>query len=283
MKFFFVFSDDKRTEDVRSWLDWIARTFDGGHEGRASITKDATLADVIVVVGGDGTMLHAIHNYHILGLPFLGIDRGTMGFNLNPADTKEELFYILGNYEEHMVLKLHLVSAIMILKDGSLRQHLAFNDVYAKSDKIINGRVVSPGECGFDYYFRADGIIIATPQGSTAYSRAAGGKVIPLEDEFLAVTTICPQSRPIQTVTKMDHVFLSLNSRSDISVHVDSLAIDKVADVIVGPSKKTVKLVFTERSNYRLRRFHIEDETENRLDKWMPQNFYIKNNLVRDV
>jgi NAD+ kinase len=261
MKYFFVFSDDDRSNDVRGWAHGLPI-------GDIELADSPHDADVIVVVGGDGTLMHSIHKYFELDIPFLGIDRGTIGFNLNPASTFIDFLRLLKECKNHKVLTLQFIEATVDTADGNNKLLLAFNDVFVESTTMINGRVITEGAYEIDKYFRANGIIVSTAQGSTAYNRSAGGRVLPLEESLLAITTICPQGYPIRKVAEMKQVEVFFKSRSDCVVTVDFQKVSNAVKFVVTPSDKCVRLIFADGSNYQIKRFHIEEEIERRKDKW---------------
>lgn len=150
--------------------------------------------DLLVSIGGDGTLISLARRSHAYDLPILGINAGTLGFlaDVNPREfeTFSELMFA-GQYriDERM-----MIAATLVGPGGEERMH-SFNDVVitrpsiakmAKLDTYIDNR-------WFNTYF-GDGLMVATPTGSTAYNLAAGGPVIyPLTEAFV-LTPICPHS-----------------------------------------------------------------------------------------
>lgn len=276
-KVFFEFSQDKRSKDVEKWAEEIAR--DQESMRTLKIVTDPEVADIIVIVGGDGTMLHAIDKYHKLNKIFLGIDRGTLGFLLNPAKNLAELTDILIS-DPHKLIKLRLIEILILTNSGEQKKDVAFNDVFIKSDTVISGKVKTFGEFASEKRFRGDGLIVATSQGSTAYNRGAGGFILPLEEDLLAVTTICPQTEKIQDVVEMREgdgtrpapssvaVFLDkMHLRKPATLFVDNRQYENVIGFFVSPSSYSVKLAFTKASNFQIKRFHINEVMERRMNR----------------
>jgi len=149
------------------------------------ITPSGQRADFWIVLGGDGTMLRAAREAALLDVPLLGINLGNLGF-LTDVDRQDGFTAIekvlAGEYESQ--------KRLMLTAEG----HLAFNDVVMRKD--------SGGLVNFSIYvndvhmddIRADGIIVATPTGSTAYSLSAGGPILAPYGDMLAITAICPHS-----------------------------------------------------------------------------------------
>lgn len=153
-------------------------------------------ADLIIVLGGDGTILHAAKLAASRQLPVLGINVGRLGFmagmELNELDRLEKV--VCGEYEldNRMMLEVSV--------GGTLVSH-ALNDVVISKgavSRLIDIRVDCSGhQVG---HYRADGLIVFTPTGSTAYSLSAGGPVIDPEFESIGLTPICPHSLISRTI-----------------------------------------------------------------------------------
>ena len=152
-------------------------------------------ADVLIVLGGDGTILEAARRSAQRGTPILGINLGRLGYmaelELGELDQLSRLFS--GDYriETRSMLRVELLSA-----GGELRSFC-----YALNDAVISNGSVSrmidlellEGGTSVTTY-RADGLIVATPTGSTAYSMSAGGAIVDPRVSCFCVTPICPQS-----------------------------------------------------------------------------------------
>lgn len=148
--------------------------------------------DLLLAVGGDGTIICAAKTAAGLDLPVLGVNAGKLGFNAGVEWEEIQLLARLAEAhwreERRMMLKVELVS-------GERRQSFqALNDavVSAELSTIIEYRMAIGS--GLGYAYRADGFIIATPTGSTAYSLSAGGPVIEPTLDCMIYTPICPHS-----------------------------------------------------------------------------------------
>ncbi|RII27231.1 MAG: NAD(+) kinase [Geobacter sp.] len=158
-------------------------------------------ADMVVVLGGDGTLISAARLIGEQEIPILGVNLGSLGFLTEI--TLDELYPVLdsclaGNYQvsERMMLKA------TVLRDGvEVMSHRVLNDVVINKGALA--RIVDLETMVNDYYlttFKADGLIICSPTGSTGYSLAAGGPIVHPPLECLVVTPICPHTltnRPI--------------------------------------------------------------------------------------
>ncbi|MBQ8297205.1 MAG: NAD(+)/NADH kinase [Ruminococcus sp.] len=153
------------------------------------IGESAKTADIVIAIGGDGTILRCAKYLMGTDTKLLGINTGTLGFMAGlEADQLDKLRLLkTGEYEvsERMTLDVKL-------PDGKL--YTALNDICAKSrkSKICDFEVYSDGYLIGRY--RADGVLFSTPSGSTAYALSAGGPVIEPDLECIEMTLICPHS-----------------------------------------------------------------------------------------
>ncbi|MBD3671310.1 MAG: NAD(+) kinase [Gammaproteobacteria bacterium] len=168
-----------------------------------SVDRDsmAEQAELIVVVGGDGTLLNAARSLAQVSVPLVGINLGRLGFltDISPDALKDCMDEILaGNYLEEERFLLHA----SILRNGEhISESHAFNDVVLHKwdiarmieiDTYIDDKYVST--------IRADGLIVSTPTGSTAYALSGGGPIIQSNLETVVLVPICPHTmsnRPI--------------------------------------------------------------------------------------
>ena len=150
---------------------------------------DAGDADVIVPIGGDGFMLKTLRRYMALirrGLPVYGVNRGTVGFLMNSLEP-DQLIDKIDKAKRATVspLKMQAEGA------GGHSEELAFNEVslYRQTQQAAHIRIIVDGHVRMERLM-ADGVLIATPAGSTAYNLSAHGPVIPLMADVLALTPI---------------------------------------------------------------------------------------------
>lgn len=157
--------------------------------------------DLVVVVGGDGTLLHAGRALAARDVPILGINQGRLGFMVDvaPDDLSAAMSAVLAgefHEEQRLMLDAH------IERDGEKRQQLlAVNDLVIRNQAAI--RMIE-FETFLDDAFisthRADGIIVATPTGSTAYAMSSGGPIIHPGVDAVTLVPICPHAlsdRPV--------------------------------------------------------------------------------------
>ncbi len=146
-------------------------------------------ADVILALGGDGFMLQTMHAYMDSGIPVYGMNRGTVGFLMNEfSDTG-----LLKRLEAAILQKIYPLKMIARTGDGKVHQSIAFNEValIRYSQQSANLRILVNGSVRLDKLI-CDGILVATPAGSTAYNLSAHGPVIPVGSNVLALTPVSP-------------------------------------------------------------------------------------------
>jgi NAD+ kinase len=145
--------------------------------------------DVIIVLGGDGFMLQAMHQYMARNIPFYGMNCGTVGFLLNQYKPERLLDRI--RYAKPSIL--HPLRMFARCNNGKTHELLAINEVslfrqtrQAALIRVSVDHVVRIGE------MVGDGVLVSTPAGSSAYNFSAGGAIMPLDSNMLALTPISP-------------------------------------------------------------------------------------------
>jgi len=146
-------------------------------------------ADVIVALGGDGFMLQTLHRFMSSGKPIYGMHRGTIGFLMNEYSA-ENLHRRLAAARKTIVHPL-----LMQARDSEGRVHRshAFNEVslFRQTSQAAHLRILVDGKERMAELV-ADGVLVATPAGSTAYNLSAQGPIIPISASLLALTPISP-------------------------------------------------------------------------------------------
>lgn len=159
-------------------------------ESDVELVEEDGNPDFAIVLGGDGTMLRALHRFRRTGVPVLGVNFGRVGFltSVGPEELEERLTQVLsGDYVVHELPGL-------VVEAGSERR-TALNDVVGTSSTL--GRMIEVGWAvgGEDLGVQpCDGIICATPSGSTAYNLSSGGPVLVWGLDAMVVTFVAPHS-----------------------------------------------------------------------------------------
>jgi NAD+ kinase len=205
--------------------------------------------DFLVVLGGDGTLLSVARSVGALGLPILGVNLGGLGFLT--AMTVEEMIPALEAFlagrliiEDRMMLETRLRHGGRVVSEA-----LALNDAVimkAAMSRIIELAVAVDGQ--FATAYRADGLIISTPTGSTAYSLSAGGPILFPTLDAVILTPVCSHAltnRPI-VLPAAQRIEVTLHTSQDVMLTVDGqvgFALEERDTVEVERATSRIRLV----------------------------------------
>ncbi|MDD4271668.1 MAG: NAD(+)/NADH kinase [Patescibacteria group bacterium] len=250
---FLLTNQDKRSQEINKW-------FKGkGLAGLVKLVNKPAPADFFVAAGGDGTLLRAISLFRKYNKPFFGINCGTSGFLLNQIDSAEELAEVFLNFSLCKLIKLNMLQGDFIAAGSSqVKSFYAFNDFYIKATQG-NERIIGTirGDKNFPKHeFDGDGIIISTPQGSTAYNYAAGGAIISLGANQLAIKSVCAK-KSLRAVVPDQGITVEIE-RGQATAYADhGKILTKVKKFKVKPSREAVKLAFKPGYDFELKRWHV--------------------------
>jgi NAD+ kinase len=192
----------ERVRELQRWLEarglevyldpHAARGLDAGETPRADL---AAKVDLLVVLGGDGTLLAAARAAGERGVPILGVNLGTLGFLVETSGDElyralEEVLAGRFRVEERMRL------SVSVDRGGErLGEYIALNDAVIARMSLSRMIDVAVRADGMDVTtYHADGLIVATPTGSSAYSLSAGGPLLLPDLEAIVLTPICPHT-----------------------------------------------------------------------------------------
>ncbi len=182
-------------------------------------------ASMVICFGGDGTILHMAKAATRHGLPILGVNIGTMGFMAELESTELHMLAMLA--EEKYSLDCRMMLDVSVYRDKDIIFHdIGLNDVVITKGavaRIVHLQVKCDGiqamECG------GDGVIVATPTGSTAYSLSAGGPIVEPEAKSILITPICAHDVVSKCIVASDKrvitVELTQNARRNAFLSVD--------------------------------------------------------------
>ncbi len=186
----------------------------------------AARVDLLIVLGGDGTLLAAARAIGQCAVPLLGVNLGTLGFLAETSS--DELYEALEQaFAGRLVVASRMRLDVEVERSGHVVGHcLALNDaVIGKSalSRMIDLETRADG--GFVTTYHSDGLIVATPTGSSAYSLSAGGPLLLPEGESIVLTPICPHTltqRPLVLPDRYRIEILVLDTRGgDVHLTVD--------------------------------------------------------------
>jgi NAD+ kinase len=244
-----------RERNVEVFLDKETASLLESAEKSLSRNEMPSQVDLLVVLGGDGTLLAAARALNRKPVPILAVNLGGLGFLT--VITREELYPTLelvlaGNFKTERRVQ---IEGELVRADEIISSFLALNDVVLNKgaiarildfDVLVNGRFIST--------YKSDGLIVSTPTGSTAYSLAAGGPIVTPAVEAFVVTPICahtltnrplvlPDSVQIEVVVKSQRevAYLTVDGQMGIATHSDDTVRLKKAsscvEIIQPPNK----------------------------------------------
>jgi NAD+ kinase len=207
--------------------------------------------DLIVAVGGDGTMLHAASLAGDIDIPLVGVNRGRLGFltDVSPIDMLASFDEILhGNFTRESRLRLR---ATLSQADGTKKSALALNDIVLQrrdTGRMLDFETRIAGQ--YVNTHMGDGLIVATPTGSTAYALACGGPIIDPRLDALVVIPICPHTlsdRPL-VIPAGQPIEVTLlqrdNTSAEVSIDGHSLGEFRPDDrLLIAESSRRITLI----------------------------------------
>lgn len=190
-----------KTRGLRSYIDADAASLMGLPELGMELEQLALCADLVVVIGGDGTLLSAARSFGDRRIPILAVNHGGLGFLTSVA--LDDMFPALERVLAGTFVRQKLMTADVRVHrgDAEVARYRALNDAIINKGSLariialethVNGHYVTT--------FRADGLILSTPAGSTAYNMSAGGPIVHPDFSAMILTPICPHTltnRPI--------------------------------------------------------------------------------------
>ena len=213
--------------DVKLCLPFdVDRTYDLPHDLRFSrLDRELPTAEMIVCFGGDGTILHMAKTATRAGIPILGVNIGTMGFMAELESTELEQLRRIAQGD--FMIDSRMMLDVTVHRDRDIIFHdICLNDVVITKGavaRIVHLSVKCDGvqamECG------GDGVIVATPTGSTAYSLSAGGPIVEPEAHNILITPICAHDVASRSMVAAEKrvitVELTRNARRNAFLSVD--------------------------------------------------------------
>lgn len=213
---------------------------------------------LVVSIGGDGTVLYSARLVQKLGIPILAVNLGTFGYitEIGATEWKLALEGILNN--DYTISRRLMLRVTVIRNSKSIWQELSLNEAVVTSSglsKIIRlGLSLDNTRAGT---FRSDGLIVATPTGSTGYSLAAGGPILDVEMGAIIITPICPftlSNRPLVTDgEKTLSISVLPEQRTDVILTVDGqlyCSLKEGDQIIVEKSRSKALLIASNIRNY---------------------------------
>ena len=244
-------------EGVRELTDEILRELNNLGAEVCVDAADVAGFDLAIAVGGDGTTLNVAKRASFKNVPTLGINAGRLGFMSGLEKNELSLLsrVVNGDFitEERMMLKVNVIQ-----NEKNIATYHCLNDaVISRGDiaRLIDINVSCEGRPVTNT--RADGMIVSTPTGSTAYSMAAGGPVLSPDNQCFVVTPICPHSLVNRSIVFSSDKELLLTVGSDMNHNVylsidgeSSIPVNSETRIIVSKSEYSAKLIKLKPENF---------------------------------
>ena len=216
-------------------------------EAQAALTRLSALygnaepksADAIVALGGDGLMLQTLHRFMHDRIPIYGMNRGSVGFLMN-VYREDDLVERLARAE---ISRIHPLAMTATDKEGKRHQALAINEVsvFRETYQAAKLRISVDGQERLDEMI-CDGVLVATPAGSTAYNLSAHGPILPISARLLALTPISPfRPRRWRGALLPDTATIGIDvletEKRPVSAVADHIEIRSVVDVQIASAR----------------------------------------------
>ena len=248
MKYSFVFDKNKNSLKIKSFIAKKIKI--------TSILK----SEAIIVIGGDGFMLHTLKRLYKLNKPFYGINSGNYGFLMNKFSSKN----LIKNLSNCKVIKIHPLEMSVKTRANKLKKSIAINEVSVlrQSRQTASVKILS-GKKNIIKNLISDGVLVSTPAGSTAYNLSVHGPILNLNSKKIAITPISP-FRPrrwkgmiVDEKSKIEIKNLNPNKRP-ISAVADNIEFRNAKKIIIKINKKISFNLLYDRKNTLHKKIKIE-------------------------
>mgnify|MGYP006085789415 CR=1 FL=1 len=253
---YLVFDKTKNSLKIKSFLEKKIRT--------TTLKK----SNIIIVLGGDGFMLQTLKRLYKFQKTFYGINSGNYGFLMNKFSKKN----FLKNLKTLHNIKIHPLQMTVKTKNNQVRKSIAINEIsILRQSKQASSISISANRKNVIKNLIADGVLVSTPAGSTAYNLSAHGPILNLDSNKLAVTPISP-FRPrrwrgtiIGDKSKIIIKNLDINKRP-ISAVADNFEVRNAKTITIRSNKKIIFDLLYNKNNSLYKKIKIEQvrkETSN--------------------
>ena len=217
-------------------------------------------SNLIIVVGGDGFMLQTLKRLYKFKKPFYGINSGNYGFLMNKFSNKN----FLNNLKTSTSVKIHPLQMTVITKNKHIKKSIAINEVsILRQSKQASSISIKTKTKNIIKKLIADGVLISTPAGSTAYNLSVHGPILNLDSKKLAVTPISP-FRPRRwkgTIVSDKSKITIKNLDSDkrpISAVADNFEVRNIKTITIQSNKRIIFFLLYDKKNSLYKKIKIE-------------------------
>lgn len=244
--------------EIESYLTDLGIAVEVHRFAGKTVDFEVTACDVAFSLGGDGTVLYCSRSLGNQGIPIFAINVGDFGFITEVSKDEWKR-----TFEQYRKGKLGISQRMMIetkvYREGKeISVHRGLNDsvIAAAGISRVVKLSVDVGDTALGRY-RADGVIVATPTGSTAYSAAAGGPILAPEMDALILTPICPFTLSNRSLVlpgdKPVYITIEDGQRTDVILTVDGQEVISLTEgdrIMVRPARHKLKIVLSDRRNF---------------------------------
>ena len=228
MKFYITSDTNKNSLKIKSYIKKKIKL--------TSISK----AKAIIVVGGDGFMLHSLKKLYKFNKPFYGINSGNYGFLMNKFTNKN----LGNNIVKSKPIQIHPLEMFVKTKNNQSKKSIAINEVsILRQSRQAASVKINVGKKNIIKNLTSDGVLVSSPAGSTAYNLSVHGPILDLNSKKIAITPISP-FRPrrwkglvISDKSKVEITNLNVSKRP-ISATADNVEVRNIKKIIIKVNKK---------------------------------------------
>ena len=217
-------------------------------------------ANVIIVIGGDGFMLHSLKKLHKFNKPFYGINSGNYGFLMNKFTNKN----LESNLVKSKSIQIHPLEMFVKTKNNQSKKSIAINEVsILRQSKQAASLMIYNGKSIVIKKLISDGVLVSTPAGSTAYNLSVHGPILNLDSKKLAITPISP-FRPRRwkgtIISEKSNIFIkNLNAKKrPISAVADNFEVRNAKKINIKINKKINFNLLFNKNNSLYKKIKIE-------------------------
>jgi len=225
--------------------------------------------DVIIVLGGDGFMLYALKKYKNYNKPFYGINRGTYGFLMNKFNSYD----INKNISRARLINISPLEMHAINKNNKTFKAIAINEIsLLRQSRQTASLKLNIGKKVLLKKLICDGVLVATPAGSTAYNLSVNGPILTLNSKKLAITPISPfrprrwKGKIVSSSSIIQVINLNINKRA-ISAVADNFEVKNIKSVKIRANKLMRFRLFYDKYNSLTKKIKLEQNRKQKIRK----------------
>lgn len=247
----------ERSEDVRRWVDDFLIP-----AGVATLNESK--ANAYLVGGGDGLLMRTVRAKHRHAKIIFGVNRGTVGFLLNPVDDINEL---PRKMSEINLVTARMMRGIFYQRSGGRLQYLAFNDIFCGGNiaDYVTFHITGKLRHFPNRTVRGNGVVVSTPQGTTGFALNNRGSaaLLPLDSNHWFMSGVATGPYPSDQVTPQE-ITIEVESRNPVHGYADGYAQEArdIAKIVIQPTDRIITLGFINGIDFAARRTALAQKLE---------------------